>query len=74
MRSVAACKSAPRIVTNICVRSSASATASLAEVGCETPRLDAELLLAHVLGVDRAQLVMAAETEVSGTTAPAIWR
>lgn len=36
----------------------AGATASLAEVGCESPRLDAELLLAHVLGVDRAQLVM----------------
>jgi release factor glutamine methyltransferase len=36
----------------------AGATASLAEVGCDSPRLDAELLLAHVLGVDRAQLVM----------------
>ncbi len=39
----------------------ASATASLAEVGCDSPRLDAELLLAHVLGVDRAQLVMRAD-------------
>jgi release factor glutamine methyltransferase len=38
----------------------AGATASLAEVGCDSPRLDAELLLAHVLGVDRAQLVMRA--------------
>ncbi|MDE3134892.1 MAG: peptide chain release factor N(5)-glutamine methyltransferase [Acidobacteriota bacterium] len=36
----------------------AGASASLEEVGCDTPRLDAELLLAHVLGVDRAQLVM----------------
>jgi release factor glutamine methyltransferase len=36
----------------------AGASASLAELGCDTPRLDAELLLAHVLGVDRAQLVM----------------
>lgn len=36
----------------------AGATTSLAEVGCESPRLDAELLLAHVLGVDRAQLVV----------------
>ena len=26
--------------------------------GCDTPRLDAELLLAHVLGVDRARLVI----------------
>jgi len=44
----------------------AAATASLAEVGCDTPRLDAELLLAHVLGVDRAGLIMAAEVEVNG--------
>jgi release factor glutamine methyltransferase len=44
----------------------AVATASLAEVGCETPRLDAELLLARVLGVDRAGLVMAADQQVSG--------
>ncbi len=44
----------------------AGAAASLQEVGCETPRLDAELLLAHVLGVDRAQLVIRAE-EQAGT-------
>lgn len=43
----------------------AGATASLAEVGCETPRLDAELLLAHVLGVDRAKLVMRSEEQAS---------
>ena len=36
----------------------AEAVARLAEVGCETPRLDAELLLADALGVDRAQLYM----------------
>ncbi len=36
----------------------AGASASLEEVGCDSPRLDAELLLAHVLGVDRAQLVV----------------
>lgn len=41
------------------------ATASLAEVGCESPRLDAELLLAHVLGVDRAQLVMRGDEHAS---------
>ncbi|HWE58345.1 MAG TPA: peptide chain release factor N(5)-glutamine methyltransferase [Solirubrobacteraceae bacterium] len=34
------------------------ASASLEEVGCDSPRLDAELLLAHVLGVDRAQLIV----------------
>ncbi len=41
----------------------AGATASLAEVGCESPRLDAELLLAHVLGTDRAGLVMRGDEE-----------
>ncbi len=44
----------------------AGATASLTEVGCETPRLDAELLLANVLGVDRAQLVIRADEEAGG--------
>ena len=38
----------------------ARASAVLTEAGCETPRLDAELLLAHVLGCDRARLVQAA--------------
>ncbi len=42
----------------------AGASASLQEVGCESPRLDAELLLAHVLGVDRAQLVVRGGEEV----------
>jgi release factor glutamine methyltransferase len=44
----------------------AGATASLEEVGCESPRLDAELLLAYVLGVDRAQLVVRANEEARG--------
>ena len=34
-----------------------SAVIALAAAGVDTPRLDAEVLLAHVLGVDRAQLV-----------------
>ena len=34
-----------------------SATAALASAGCDTPRLDAELLLADSLGVDRAMLI-----------------
>jgi release factor glutamine methyltransferase len=34
-----------------------SATATLAEAGCETPRLDAELLLAEAAGVDRMALL-----------------
>jgi len=44
----------------------AAASASLTEVGCETPRLDAELLLAHVLGVDRGQLVIRSDEEAGG--------
>jgi release factor glutamine methyltransferase len=34
-----------------------SAVIALAAAGCESPRLDAELLLAHVLRVDRAALI-----------------
>jgi release factor glutamine methyltransferase len=52
-------------VTNIREELTAAA-ASLAEMGCETPRLDAELLLARVLNVDRAGLIMNAEAEVNG--------
>ena len=36
-----------------------SAVIALEAAGCDSPRLDAELLLAHVLGVDRAALVTA---------------
>ncbi len=43
----------------------AGAAASLEEVGCESPRLDAELLLGYVLGVDRAQLVMRGQEEAA---------
>lgn len=43
----------------------AGATASLQEVGCDSPRLDAELLLARVLGIDRAQLIMRSEDQAS---------
>jgi release factor glutamine methyltransferase len=35
----------------------AAAAERLAAAGCDTPRLDAEVLLAHVLGTDRAGLV-----------------
>ena len=37
------------------------ATAALELAGCDTPRLDAELLLASALGVDRARLVIDAD-------------
>jgi release factor glutamine methyltransferase len=34
--------------------------------GCETPRLDAELLLAHVLGVSRERLILDSDLVVEG--------
>ncbi len=42
------------------------ATARLAEAGCETPRLDTELLLAWVLGVGRERLVLDRDVELGG--------
>jgi release factor glutamine methyltransferase len=47
------------------------AAARLAESGSETPRLDAELLLGHVLRVDRATLLAAPEAAVSEAQAGA---
>jgi release factor glutamine methyltransferase len=41
-------------------------TAALVGAGCESPRLDAELLLAAAIGVDRAQLVIAAQDSLAG--------
>ena len=49
---------APSIASALARASSALATTS------DTPRLDAELLLAFVLGVDRVQLVLAARREL----------
>lgn len=43
----------------------ARGAARLAEAGCDSPRLDAELLLGAALGVPRAQLVMDAREAVS---------
>jgi release factor glutamine methyltransferase len=43
--------------------------ALLADAGCQTPRLDAELLLASALGVDRARLVIDASDPVEGSAA-----
>jgi release factor glutamine methyltransferase len=42
------------------------ATSSLTEVGIDTARLDAEILLAHLLKVDRAALVLRADEPISG--------
>jgi release factor glutamine methyltransferase len=43
-----------------------SAVVALKASGVETPRLDAEVLLAHVLGVERAALVVDRELAVEG--------
>ena len=43
-----------------------SAVVALSAAGVETPRLDAEVLLAHALGVDRASLVIDRERPVEG--------
>jgi release factor glutamine methyltransferase len=42
-----------------------SAVIALTAAGCDTPRLDAEVLLAHVLGADRAALFRAPERELT---------
>jgi release factor glutamine methyltransferase len=46
----------------------AEATAALTDAGCDTPRLDAEILLAFVLGVDRGRLVIDSGASVGGAT------
>lgn len=43
----------------------AVATAELRDVGCDTPRLDAELLLADAMGTTRTQLHLAPERELT---------
>jgi release factor glutamine methyltransferase len=42
------------------------AITAITAAGCETPRLDAEILLAHVLGVTREQLVTDSSLTVEG--------
>jgi len=42
------------------------AITAITAAGCETPRLDAELLLAHVLGVARERLLLDRELVVAG--------
>jgi release factor glutamine methyltransferase len=42
------------------------AITAIAAAGCETPRLDAEVLLAHVLGVSREQLLLDRDLLVAG--------
>lgn len=46
-----------------------AATDALGAAGCDTPRLDAELLIAHSLGIDRGGLVSDPDQEVPGASA-----
>lgn len=48
-----------------------SALVALGGAGVDTPRLDAEVLLAHVLGVDRTRLMLDAAAPVAGDAVPA---
>ena len=50
-----------------------SAVIALGAAGCDSPRLDAELLLAHVLGVDRAALIARPDRELEPDEARASW-
>jgi release factor glutamine methyltransferase len=42
------------------------ATGAIAAAGCETPRLDAEVMLAHALGVPRERMMIERELSVQG--------
>jgi release factor glutamine methyltransferase len=42
------------------------AVTAIAAAGCDTPRLDAELLLAHALGVERQRLIVEPQLPVAG--------
>jgi release factor glutamine methyltransferase len=48
------------------------AITAISAAGCETPRLDAELLLAHVLGVSRERLLTDRDLTVSGPDVRAV--
>jgi release factor glutamine methyltransferase len=49
----------------------AAAAARLGAAGCDTPRLDAEVLLAHVLATDRAGLVMRGDAPLTASQSDA---
>ena len=51
---------------HLSARRSTRPSIALTAAGVDTPRLDAELLLAHALGVDRAALVIDRDAPVEG--------
>ena len=48
------------------------AITAISAAGCETPRLDAELIFAHVLGVSRERLLTDRDLMVSGPAVRAV--
>jgi release factor glutamine methyltransferase len=66
-RGDAAQADAPKRVRGTSVRDALQgAITAIGAAGCETPRLDAEVLLAHVLGVGRERLLLDRELIVAG--------
>ncbi len=64
---IAAAANSPRRIGGTSVRDALDgALTAIGAAGCETPRLDAELLLAHVLGVARERLLIDRELIVAG--------
>jgi release factor glutamine methyltransferase len=62
-------------VSQVTVREAlAGAVSEIAAAGCPTPRLDAELLLAHALGVERERLLCDASSIVVDGALPAFRR
>jgi release factor glutamine methyltransferase len=58
--------------TNLARDALEGAITAIAAAGCETPRLDAELLTAHVLGVPRQRLLTDRELTVEGPAVRAL--
>jgi release factor glutamine methyltransferase len=66
-RGGAARANAPKRVRGTSVRDALEgAITAIGAAGCQTPRLDAEVLLAHVLGVGRERLLLDRELIVAG--------
>jgi release factor glutamine methyltransferase len=62
-------------VSEVTVREAlAGAVSQIAAAGCATPRLDAEVLLAHALGVSRERLLCDGSTVVGADALPAFRR
>jgi release factor glutamine methyltransferase len=59
-------RAGPRLGANPAREALDGAVTAIGAAGCDTPRLDAEVLLAHVLGVSRERLLTDSELVVEG--------